>query len=302
MIQPTRNNLKIVKGERRQMKLYPMQMAYPYKNPPGLPKGDWRREGITSPTTYDAILAGERTATTRFPMWYKRNPGQLEAIKGIQPGSEVIFTAPGKPPLNVRVKESPLSKQQIALATLNDRIETLTPEQIMVFGSNTEGRHGKGAARYAADNFGAVRGQAEGLQGQSYGLITKDLQRGGMPDEFIRNQVTKLYDTARQMPDRQFLVTPVGTGLAGRKVEEIAPLFKSQPVPENVVLPGKFLYPELQGLGGATYALSKRKLEDKPKWLDRWSQLEGWSPEAGLQFFSKEPTQMGYQFQYELLN
>lgn len=277
-----------------------MQMKYPYVNPPGLPRGDWRRPGINSATTYDAILAGERTATTRFPMWYKRNPEQLEAIKAVRPGEEITFTAPGKPPLNVRVKESPLSKQQIALAALNDRIETLAPEQIMVFGSNTEGRHGRGAAKYAAENFGAIQGRAEGLQGQSYGLITKDLQRGAMPDEFIQEQVSKLYNTARQLPERQFLVTPVGTGLAGRKAEEIAPLFKSQPIPNNVILPGKFAYPELQGLGGATYALSKRKLEANPRWLDRWSQLEGWSPDAGLKFFSQEPQGYGYQFQYEL--
>lgn len=281
-------------------KIYPMQMKYPYKNPPGLPKGDWRRHGVTSPTTYDAIVKGERTATTRFPMWYKRNPGQLAAIKALRPGDEIQFTATGKPPLNVRVKESPLSKQQIALAELNSRIETLTPEQVMVFGSNTEGRHGKGAAQYAAEHFGAKQGQAEGLQGQSYGLITKDLQRGGMPDEFIQDQVSKLYDTARKTPERQFLVSPVGTGLAGRKVEEIAPLFKSQPVPENIKLPGKFLYPELQGLAGSTYALSKRKLKSNPRWLDRWSQVEGWSPEAGLKFFDQEPQGYGYQFQYEL--
>lgn len=53
----------------------------------------------------------------------------------------------------------------------------ITPEQntVFVFGSNPEGRHGAGAARVAAEQFGAVYGKGEGLQGSSYALPTKDL-------------------------------------------------------------------------------------------------------------------------------
>lgn len=46
---------------------------------------------------------------------------------------------------------------------------------IMVFGSNPEGRHGAGAASIALSRFGAIYGQGEGLQGNSYALPTKDL-------------------------------------------------------------------------------------------------------------------------------
>lgn len=56
-------------------------------------------------------------------------------------------------------------------------ITKLEPNQIFVFGSNTQGRHGKGAAKWALDNAGAVYGQAKGLQGRSYGIITKDLTK-----------------------------------------------------------------------------------------------------------------------------
>lgn len=48
---------------------------------------------------------------------------------------------------------------------------------IFVFGSNTEGRHGAGAAKVAKDDFGAIYGQAEGLQGNAYAIITKDLNK-----------------------------------------------------------------------------------------------------------------------------
>lgn len=57
-------------------------------------------------------------------------------------------------------------------------IITELPENgIFVFGSNTQGRHGKGAALLAKNKFGAIYGQAKGLQGQSYAIITKDLTK-----------------------------------------------------------------------------------------------------------------------------
>ena len=47
---------------------------------------------------------------------------------------------------------------------------------IFVFGSNPEGRHGAGAAKTAIEKFGAIYGQGEGLQGNSYAIPTKDLR------------------------------------------------------------------------------------------------------------------------------
>lgn len=56
-----------------------------------------------------------------------------------------------------------------------DKIEDLGEKDIFVFGSNPQGRHGKGAASYAVKKFGAIYGQGRGLQGNSYGLITKHI-------------------------------------------------------------------------------------------------------------------------------
>ena len=53
-----------------------------------------------------------------------------------------------------------------------DRIKTLQPGEIFVFGSNLQGMHGGGAAFVALRNFGAVMGQGVGLQGQSYAIPT----------------------------------------------------------------------------------------------------------------------------------
>ena len=48
-----------------------------------------------------------------------------------------------------------------------DNIQELTENQIFVFGSNMNGNHAGGAARLAVEKFGAVMGQAEGIQGSS---------------------------------------------------------------------------------------------------------------------------------------
>ena len=47
---------------------------------------------------------------------------------------------------------------------------------IFVFGSNPEGRHRAGSARVAANKFGAIYGQGEGMQGSSYALPTKRIK------------------------------------------------------------------------------------------------------------------------------
>ena len=51
-----------------------------------------------------------------------------------------------------------------------DYVESLLSKQIFVFGSNTLGYHTGGASKTARKKFGAVWGQAEGLQGQSYAI------------------------------------------------------------------------------------------------------------------------------------
>lgn len=55
-----------------------------------------------------------------------------------------------------------------------EQITTLAPNEIFVFGSNIQGYHGGGAARVALNKFGAIWGQGDGLQGQSYAIPTME--------------------------------------------------------------------------------------------------------------------------------
>lgn len=117
----------------------------------------------------------------------------------------------------------------------SDRIDTLRPGEIFVFGSNLAGMHGGGAARLAWQKFGAVWGQGVGLQGQSYAIPT---MQGGV--ETIKPYVDEFIEFARLNPQLNFLVTEIGCGIAGFTPEEIAPLFEAAKTVENIALPRRF--------------------------------------------------------------
>ena len=118
----------------------------------------------------------------------------------------------------------------------NERISQLAPNEVFVFGSNLAGMHGGGAARVACERFGAVMGQGVGLQGQSYAIPT---MQGGV--ETIQPYVDEFIDFAKAHPELKFLVTPIGCGIAGFTVAEIAPLFAAAIDVENVILPRPFV-------------------------------------------------------------
>lgn len=113
--------------------------------------------------------------------------------------------------------------------------------EIFVFGSNPQGRHGKGAALYAVKHYGAIYGQAEGRMGNSYGIITKELRRGFPRITLgqVREGVERFLVYAREHPELSFMVTPIGCGLAYFKPVQIGPLFKD--APKNVILPAEFI-------------------------------------------------------------
>ena len=97
---------------------------------------------------------------------------------------------------------------------------------VFVFGSNLRGRHGAGAAKAALERYGAIEGQGVGLQGQSYAIPTKDYRIQTMPLEVIEPYIKEFVQFTHDHPDMTFMVTPIGTGLAGYRHEDIAPLFK----------------------------------------------------------------------------
>jgi hypothetical protein len=112
-------------------------------------------------------------------------------------------------------------------------------KEILAFGSNTKGIHGAGAAHYAFTKCGAIWGKGEGLMGNSYAIPTKDDRIRTLPITKVQEYVNTFIEFAKANPDLTFMMTAIGTGLAGFEVRDIAPMFKD--VPENVKLPTMFL-------------------------------------------------------------
>lgn len=126
------------------------------------------------------------------------------------------------------------------MITYIGEIKTLLPNQIFVFGSNTQGRHGKGSALVAKNKFGAIYGQASGLQGKSYAIITKDISQypyKQFSKQGIINQIWDLYVFARDQPSIQFFIAYSGTGinLNGYTPQEMADMFSTSYIPENII-------------------------------------------------------------------
>ena len=117
----------------------------------------------------------------------------------------------------------------------SNHITELKPNEIFVFGSNLQGYHGGGAARLAMNQWGAVWRQGTGLQGQTYAIPT---MQGGIGT--IRPYIDQFIKFAQNDPERTFLVTEIGCGIAGFRPADIAPLFKNAINIPNIWLPQRF--------------------------------------------------------------
>ena len=148
-----------------------------------------------------------------------------------------------------------------------NKIASLNDNEVFVFGSNPEARHFAGAAKSALA-FGAVPVK-RGVPGsgiprgfspnkKTYALITKNLTAGvvengitydkqdfrSVSPEQIKANIAELYETARQYPEKKFLITyqyetwPNGSpkkSLNGYFPQELINFFMSSPVPDNIV-------------------------------------------------------------------
>lgn len=122
-------------------------------------------------------------------------------------------------------------------------------EKIFVFGSNRQGRHGRGAALHALLQCGAIYGQAEGLQGKSYAIITKEL-RGHYPPvtlKQVEQGVEEFIRFAKAHPEMEFRLTKIGCGLAGFQEQDIRKIVMSAGIPPNVEVPTDWISSPLTG-------------------------------------------------------
>jgi len=151
-------------------------------------------------------------------------------------------------------------------------ITTLKPNEVFVYGTNSTGFSGAGAAGLAcrgeAKNtwrtdpwflkamkapvgspdrigkwavYGVARGYQVGREGASYAIqtIVRPGQKRSTPLSEIKDQLMELSEFAREHKELRFIMTPIGTGLAGWKKSEIKVIWDdvSHYMPSNVIYP-----------------------------------------------------------------
>ena len=126
--------------------------------------------------------------------------------------------------------------QKIHKRIAPNHITELSECEIFVFGSNLEGQHMGGAARYAYEHFGAEWGNGVGPQGRCYAIPT---MHG--PLSAIKPYVDDFIEYARQHPMNRFLLTRIGCGIAGFKDKDMAPLFLEAFKLPNVSFPDEWM-------------------------------------------------------------
>ena len=122
-------------------------------------------------------------------------------------------------------------------------IKKLEPNQVFVFGANTQFRHGKGAALQAL-KFGAVYGEG-GYNGQTYAIITKDLTKRVHPSrsvDQIESDIKCLYEFANNNKKMDFMIAYSGRGknLNAYTPVEMANMFNCDDIPINIVFEYEF--------------------------------------------------------------
>ncbi len=127
------------------------------------------------------------------------------------------------------------------------RLQNPLNNDILVFGSNTQGRHGKGSALLAREKFDAIYGKAYGMQGRSYAICTKDLTVKYHPSvskEHIIEQIGLLYKYAESRNDLNFLIVydGIGVNLNAYSNNELAFMFSNTgiSIPNNVLFQESF--------------------------------------------------------------
>lgn len=127
--------------------------------------------------------------------------------------------------------------------------EKTADNEVFVFGSDESGIHDGRASKFAIEEFGAIKGEGEGLFGNSYAIPTTRLlkekigekDREQRPVKEIAASISKFILCAKDHPDKKFLVTRIGTGFASLKPKDIAQCFRDALKLKNVFLPQQFI-------------------------------------------------------------
>lgn len=165
------------------------------------------------------------------------------------------------------------------------------PDQVFVFGSNTQGCHLGGAANAAYKQYGAAWGISEGPTGQSYAIPTIDghtMQPVRL--KTIRNAVTRFVDYSKQFPELTFFVTRIGCGIAGYMDADVAPMFVDAPPNCSMPEPWRdFLDRDKTILLPQTIRSSRELLKEAVTQIAQDACRHDWRTQSHIEAYSCQP-------------
>ena len=121
-----------------------------------------------------------------------------------------------------------------------DKVTYVAENEILAFGSNLSGIHGKGAALDARLYHGAVIGQGEGLMGEAYAIPTKIKPDKKMNVEELKPGFDNFIKWAKATPEKTIMIPSIGTENAGFTAKQIVGAFGSDLVQPNILIPESF--------------------------------------------------------------
>lgn len=132
-----------------------------------------------------------------------------------------------------------------------EMITELSQGEVFVFGSNTKGEHGGGAARIAHIKFDAEWGVGEGMTGRCYAIPTLYGNRDKVSKEDFIGSLAQFIRFASEHKNMTFFLTKVGCGIAGWDIDEVRTIFwqamglvfgneGTAQLPCNIIIPKEF--------------------------------------------------------------
>ncbi len=129
-----------------------------------------------------------------------------------------------------------------------ENIQELKDNEVFVFGSNLNGNHAGGAAAFAHRKFGAKMGVGEGMTGRCYALPTLGWHMKQFTFSQLRKYLAHFLTYVENHDDKRFLLTKVGIGIAGYRVEDMRTILwecienvcELGKKPANLIIPKEF--------------------------------------------------------------
>lgn len=115
-------------------------------------------------------------------------------------------------------------------------VTSLQPNEVFVFGTDSDGNHKSSAAKLALKQFGAQLGKGEGLFGQSYAIPVHKHRTWKMAEA-----ISRFIQFAMANPNKKFLVLAIGCGTAGMDITVVSIMFAKAIEVNNISLPSVFI-------------------------------------------------------------